>query len=103
MGFFSKENDKTEPQKTKIESYIEKRNSEELARLEEKAAKIIITTVDINRNYEIIGVASAKDSKELRMIAARDGADAIVGYRIIECMDNSHYHKTEYGTIVKFI
>jgi len=102
MAFWNTKKTVEEPPKP-----IPEPTEEELkeAELEEKARNLIITTIDIRRDYDIIGVASAESPWELRMDAVRQGADAIVGYRINTYavgMNAMGPCELNYGTLVKF-
>lgn len=80
----------------------EKRAKEEFDR---KIENIILTTCDLKQDYEIIGLVEGHGSytddtyiKDLKLNAAKLGADAVIGIRkIIRDYTNPHL----YGTAVK--
>lgn len=102
MGFFSSSKSK----------------EEELV-LEAKAEKIILTTMDLKRDYEILDIIWSDEvhldlnidyisqKNDLKKKAAAIGADAVIGVRLFLCnvdgrITNSG-NRRWYGTAVKFI
>lgn len=101
MGFFSSSKSK----------------AEDLA-LESKAAGIILTTMDLKRDYEILDIIWSEEvhmdlnidytaqKNDLKKKAAAMGADAVIGVRLFLCnidgrVTNSG-NRRWYGTAVKF-